>query len=118
MTTLERRGSRRFSVELAVEYHSTLKRAPLLVGNGRTVNVSSSGVLFSASTEIPPGTDVRLSMDWPALLDGKWPLQMVIHGRIIRCESDRMAVQFMEYEFRTKGSGTLSARAGKPPLPR
>jgi len=53
-------------------------------GAGRTLDVSSGGVLFDATRPLPVGMNVELSISWPALLHNVAPLQLVISGRIIR----------------------------------
>ena len=81
------------------------------IGTGETINISSTGVLFKAETPLPPGKRLELSISWPAQLDGKYGLKLVICGPIICCEGTNVALQIENYEFRTAGRG-LGARAG------
>jgi len=47
-------------------------------GIGKTVNVSSVGVLFAAPEALPSGKQIELSISWPSRLDGKLALQLVV----------------------------------------
>jgi hypothetical protein len=83
------------------------------LGVGRTVNISSGGVLFTASNPLNPGRRLELSISWPAQLDGKCGLKLVAKGRVVRCEGTAVAVEVEKYEFRTQGTGALSAFVSK-----
>ena len=46
------------------------------------------------------GVRIELSIEWPSLLDGRVPLQVVTVGRVVRCEH----VNF----FKRGGAGAVS----------
>lgn len=98
----ERRTSIRFPLQLELRFRNEEKSA--LWRAGRTVNISSSGLLFVADAELNPGSRVCLSVDWPAILDKKAALRLIIHGRVIRVFEDRVAVAVQRSEFRTAGT--------------
>ena len=100
------RISERFPVELTVHY-KVVDRRGAHPGVGKTVNMSSSGVLLTA--EVPPvsGRRVELSISWPARLDGKCGLQLVASGRVIWCNGTRFAIRVDRHEFRTAGQRSL-----------
>jgi hypothetical protein len=60
-------GAQRYAVETAVVYtvFADRGREEMATGQGRTVNISSNGILFEASTEIPVGVNVQLFVRWP-----------------------------------------------------
>ncbi len=78
-------------------------------GSGKTLNFGSGGLLFTTEDRLPVGRTVELSVNWPALLGGKCPLQFVATGRVVRSESNRAAVKIERYEFRTRGGTTAAA---------
>ena len=80
------------------------KRGGEETGIGRTVNMSSSGVLFTSEQPMFPGRRLELSVSWPAQLDNKCPLKLVARGKIIRSEAGRVAIEIQQYEFRTAGA--------------
>jgi len=86
------------------------KRGGEEMGTGRTVNISSSGVLFTTQQPLFPGLRLELSVSWPAQLDNKCPLKLVARGRIVRSEPGKVAIEIQQYEFRTAGSATNALR--------
>ena len=98
----ERRLSDRFPIEREVRYRVLNKRGGDEAGDGRTINMSSSGVLFTTDHMLLPGRRLELSISWPAQLDNKCPLRLVARGRVIRFEPGRTAIEIQQYEFRTQ----------------
>jgi hypothetical protein len=103
-TVSERRGSSRFPIERAILYKALGRKTDVEPGHGQTVNMSSTGVLFTTDQELTPGRRVELTISWPAQLDDTCPLKMVAKGRIVRAEHGRAALEIQQYEFRTLGS--------------
>jgi len=100
----DRRHSDRFPIEREVRYRILSKRSPDEAGDGKTVNISSSGVLFTADQVLLPGRRLELSISWPAQLNNKTALKLVARGRIVRFEDGRAAMEIQQYEFRTQSS--------------
>lgn len=75
-------------------------------GAGRTLNVSSGGVLVLCQhiplNEISVGARLELSIEWPSLLLGKIPLQLVAQGRILRVGVSVFAATFEKHQIRTR----------------
>ena len=98
----ERRSKARFPLNLTVRYR-TVSGGPELVGVGRTVNMSSGGLLIaSEETEVRTGARLQLTVDWPFLLHGTTPLQLVVSCRVTRSVPEEFAVKLDQYLFRTK----------------
>ena len=81
------------------------------MGDGKTVNISSSGVLFSVDHMLLPGRRMELAISWPAQLNNKCALKLVARGRVVRFEGGRAAIEIQQYEFRTHSSIPSSATA-------
>jgi PilZ domain len=110
----ERRSHNRYPISLEVEY-TLLNRGHIeRLGYGRTVNVSSNGILFEADDALPAGRLIQLAMQWPFLLDGACALKLHVRGTIIRSDTKKAALQIAHHEFRTVGvvrtKGACSAR--------
>ncbi len=101
VATMERRRSSRFPIEREVRYKTLNQRAEILAGNGKTLNISSSGVLFTSDHDLPVGTRLELSISWPAQLNERCMLNLVARGRITRNNQGQLALQIQQYEFRT-----------------
>src|SRR5207302_5836989 len=80
----DRRHSDRFPIEREVRYRVMNKRSGEESGDGKTVNISSSGVLFTSGHILLPGRRLELSISWPAQLNDKCALKLVARGRVVR----------------------------------
>jgi hypothetical protein len=103
----DRRGSDRFPIEREVRYKVLSKRSADEAGSGKTVNMSSSGVLFTSEHFLLPGKRVEVSISWPAQLNNTTNLKLVARGRVVRCENGKAALEIQQYEFRTSGATTV-----------
>ncbi len=108
-TAGERRGSSRFPIERAIIYKAIGRKTDLEPGRGQTVNMSSTGILFTTDQDLTPGRRIELAISWPAQLDDTCPLKMVAKGRIVRTEPGKAALEIQQYEFRTLGAGGFPA---------
>ena len=64
-----------------------------LTGSGRTIDVSSSGLSFTADKPLPLGLMLDVSVDWPVLLTGAVQLQLVLSGEVIRSDGNATALR-------------------------
>ena len=101
---IERRAADRFPIEREVRYKILNKRSAIEEGTGKTINISSNGVLFTTDQILVPGKRLELSISWPAQLDNKCQLKLVARGRVARLEQGKAAIEIQQYEFRTQGS--------------
>jgi hypothetical protein len=104
----DRRQSDRFPIERELRYRVLNKRSSDETGEGRTLNISSSGVLFTTRETLLPGRRVELFISWPAQLNNKCALQLVARGRVTRFDNGRVAVEIQQYEFRTQASAPIT----------
>ncbi|HVO96649.1 MAG TPA: PilZ domain-containing protein [Bryobacteraceae bacterium] len=108
----DRRHSDRFPIEREVRYRVLNKRSNEESGAGKTLNISSSGVLFTTEHLLLPGRRMELAISWPAQLNNKCALKLVARGRVVRFEGGRAAIEIQHYEFRTQASMPTAASAG------
>ena len=112
----ERRASRRYPIEQDAAYKVLNYRAAAPeAGVGRTLDISSGGVLFVTEQRLRTGKRLELSVNWPAMLDGGCPLKFVAVGRVVRAEERRAAIQIEQHQFRTRRVKDL--RAAEPEKP-
>jgi hypothetical protein len=102
VSTTERRRSSRFPIERELRYKTLNQRTEILAGIGKTLNISSSGVLFTSDHDLPVGTRLEVSISWPAQLNEKCLLNLVARGRVSRYSDGQLALQIQQYEFRTQ----------------
>lgn len=92
------------AIERELQYRVLGRKDGEVSGAGKTVNISSSGVIFTTAHTLLPGRRVELAIDWPAQLDDKCALKLIARGRVIRFEGDRAAIEIMQHEFRTRSA--------------
>ena len=106
----ERRATRRFAIEQEVSYKVLDHSAAVPEGgDGKTLDISSKGVLFETAQRLRPGKRVEVSVNWPAQLEGGCPLKFVAVGRVVRADETRAAMHIEQHEFRTRRNKELPA---------
>jgi hypothetical protein len=105
----DRRNSDRFPIEREVRYRVLNKRGGEEAGVGKTLNISSHGVLFTSEHLLLPGRRMELAISWPAQLNHKVALKLVARGRVMRFEDGRAAFEIQQYEFRTQAAAPSDA---------
>lgn len=98
----DRRSSDRFPIEREVRFKVLNKKNNEDNGVGRTVNMSSNGVLFSTDQLLLPGRRVEVSISWPAQLNNRCALRLVARGRVVRFDDGQAAMEIQQYEFKTQ----------------
>jgi hypothetical protein len=92
---LDRRSQQRFPIFIYLRYIVSG-----VEGEGRTLNISSNGALIQVPLRLPTGRRIRLFLDWPARLEDRIPLQLVVNGTILRSTAMGTAIAILRYEFR------------------
>src|ERR1035441_7462245 len=99
----DRRRDRRYQLQLELKWKLIRRRRVLDRGTGKTVDVSSGGIIFDAGGHMPEGLNVELSIAWPVLLHNVASMQLVATGKIVRVNGHQLAIQTTQHEFRTSG---------------
>jgi hypothetical protein len=102
----ERRAADRFPIERDVRFRMLSKKSGEDSGLGKTINISSTGVLFTTDKLLIPGRRLEVSINWPAQLNNQCALKLVARGRIVRFDQGKVAMEIQQYEFRTASSST------------
>ena len=106
----EQRVHPRYPIALDVEYRLISRGRIERLGSGKTLNISSGGVLIEVTDPMPSGGPIELLLNWPFLLEGVCPLKLVMRGRIVRCDARGVAIRARHHEFRTAGARSQKAR--------
>jgi PilZ domain len=96
----EGRLKKRFGIVLPLTYKVVKGKGG--AGSGTTINISSTGVLFTTDPALVPGLHVELSLPWPAMLNDTVPMKLVIEATVIRASATEAAAKIRSYEFRTQ----------------
>jgi hypothetical protein len=102
--TTDRRVSNRLPIEREVRYKVLGgKKAVRGTGLGKTLNMSSGGILFTTESGLPEGALVEIAISWPALLNDATRLKLVAKGVLVRSDEKHAAISIQSYEFKTHG---------------
>lgn len=105
---VDQRANGRYPIALEVQYKLLRGDRVVSVGCGKTLNISSGGVLLETDQPLPQSGVVELAIQWPFLLRDVCSLKLVMRGRIVRRDyhSKATAVRAESHEFRTAGVRT------------
>jgi hypothetical protein len=99
----ERRDDRRYDMRLELRWKVVRRKRVVDSGVGLTLDLSRGGVRFHAGRVLPVGFHVELDVEWPVRLSNGAPMQLSIHGKILRSAEGWAAVHTLQHEFRTLG---------------
>ena len=103
--TTDRRASYRLPIEREVRYKiAGGRKTAARIGSGRTLNMSSRGVLFTTESSLPKGASLEIAISWPVELDNAIPLKFVAVGVLVRANEEQAAISFRSYEFKIRGA--------------
>jgi hypothetical protein len=101
----DRRSTNRMPIQRDVRYRIIGDKNPgAPVGSGKTLNISSGGVLFTTESGLPKDARVELAVSWPALIDNVTPIKLVALGVLVRATETQAAISIERHEFRTRGA--------------
>jgi c-di-GMP-binding flagellar brake protein YcgR len=112
----ERRTKRRFEIAQELRYKMLYGQRIAETGSGKTLNISSGGVWFSAENMLTVGMPIELQMSWPVLLNDSCPMKLMIYGCVVRSNEKGAAVAIERYEFRTTGPRAFQQPAIPAPV--
>ncbi len=99
----------RFPIRTPLRYRGSGQTA---WSRGTTVNISRTGVLFSAEKELPPKTMLELRILFPADIAAGTPANVICWGPVVRTERSSspdqqpaLAVAIRSYRFTRDESG-------------
>ena len=95
----DRRLQRRYPIELDLEFRIVDGDKVVYAGVGKTENLSSGGILFHAAEPVLGGSQVELSVRWPAVLGDTPFLELRIFGRLVRNDPRGIAMRMSRYHF-------------------
>jgi PilZ domain len=97
----ERRSTRRYPLDLAVQYELQAGSRQTVTGHGRLKNISSDGLQFQADRALAAGAKVTVKVAWPVRLNGIVPLNLHIKAQAVRTDGTVTSARILKAEFRT-----------------
>jgi len=99
----DRRANRRYEISLELRWKVVWRRQIVDTGSGRTLDLSSGGVMFESTRPLPSVGKIELSITWPARLQNVTQLQLIVCGRMVRSDGFRTAMRVAQHQFKTLG---------------
>jgi hypothetical protein len=95
----DRRGRRRYDLQLPLMYRCLSEGKLILTGAGRTLDISTQGIRFVAGAALPKASRVEVMINWPVLsLSGK-PIVLMAFGTVVRVTDQYAGIRVAHYEF-------------------
>ena len=89
-------------------------------GTGHTNLMSSLELIFTADQPLEPGMKAEISIAWPALLDDRVRLQLIVVGTVVRTQEGLNVLSILKHHYRTRGrvqaENTEPISAEMPPV--
>ena len=102
-----------YPITLDLHYQVLSDGRPVETGSGRTTRFGSHRVVFIAEPALEVAARLQVSVAWPVLLDDRVKLQLIIEGRVLGVDGDRVTLGVVKYHFRTRGLA-IAANALQP----
>ena len=96
----ERRAAQRFPMAQDVRFYSINGSGRGETGAGKTIDMSSTGLLFTSDQPLMLGQRLEAIVRWPARREGSRQLELVVHGTVVRTEGGTAAIGILGYQFR------------------
>ncbi|HLI82422.1 MAG TPA: PilZ domain-containing protein [Bryobacteraceae bacterium] len=113
----DRRLSRRYPIAAELEYRAVRRDGLPFRGAGRSLNLSTGGILFQSEQALTLGMRIELTIAWPARLNDAVDLNLCVSGRVARTDGNLYVVRIREHEFCVRGRFRLAGprfRATEP----
>jgi hypothetical protein len=97
--TDQNRGAKRYEIALNLRYAVRRQGESAITGSGRSVNMSSSGLLFRADRKLQPWDSIVLALDWPVTAIEDEPLYLIVSGYVVRVKAVSTAMSISRSEL-------------------
>ena len=102
--SLERRRCHRYSISLDVHFTIRKRGELAATGEGKIQDISRGGIFFESASVIPPGTVLRLVVDWPVRFQGKTRVEWIVDGVVLRSTPAGTAVNIMRQRLERRST--------------
>ncbi|MGA2711786.1 MAG: hypothetical protein ABSG41_01675 [Bryobacteraceae bacterium] len=107
----DRRRKARYPLRLKLTFSAVTP--PICLGDGETLLISSKELLFTTNESFAIGQCLQVSMDWPALLENRIPLRLVVSGQVLQSGDGQATMTIDKYQFRIRGIEPSAATASQ-----
>jgi PilZ domain len=97
-SSTERRAHPRYPVRFPLRYLIQSGKLLSVSGEGTTVNISSTGMLFRSTKRLEHADRVVAAVQWPSATDGK-RVFLFFHGHVVWMKGPQIAINISHYGF-------------------
>ena len=94
---------RRYTCKLALRFERREGREGLRVANGMTTDLSRKAMRFETDEPPPVGSQIKVYIAWPFLLQNVCRLELVVRGTVLSVDARGTVMRINSYEFQTCG---------------
>lgn len=107
----DRRAAWRYPLQLELHYRLRKKDRLVGEGSGKTVNISSKGILLALSGQTcPRGAVAELSIHWPVERQPSIRQWLKVVGEVLRSDPQGVAVRIARHDFSSPSEGEVSVQ--------
>jgi c-di-GMP-binding flagellar brake protein YcgR len=110
LNNVDRRVAARFPIEREIRYKLLIHKDSNEEGTGKSINISSGGILFTTDCHLQPGIGIEVTISWPVLMDAEVSMRLVTRGQVVRSADGRVAMKIYRYEFRNAQADASSSQ--------
>jgi hypothetical protein len=93
------RSAKRYDIGLSLRYTVRRRGRPPIPGVGRSINLSSSGLLFHTEAKLVPGDSIIAGVDWPIAASNGAAMCLLLGGYVVRIEGKSVAISISRNEL-------------------
>jgi len=109
-----RRAANRYDLDLPFDFRLFGRDQSVQEGSGRTLNMSSHGLLVSPDLRISKGQPIELFVHLPGQLEAAVGARLVILGHVLRSSQAGAAIKIVRHGFiRVRESGSPPSLVGE-----
>jgi hypothetical protein len=98
----DRRRMLRCRAALELRFHYEDLNGRRHFGRGTTLDLSRSGIRFRCEGSPPPEQSfLEIRIEWPLRLEQTCPVELLVHGHLVRRDEDGLVLAVDRCEFRT-----------------
>jgi hypothetical protein len=109
--TTDRRSASRYRIEADLSYQVFSRSKLIGAGYGRTLDISSGGVLFQSVDPVPPRRKIELAVVWPVRPEDARSVELWATGITLPPRRGRTVVKLSRFAFRMANPGKSSVAA-------
>jgi len=103
----EMRASGRMALSMELRF-SYRRGGVTYLGTGRTRNLNGDSLCFETDQDFQSRSGIELCIPWPSPLQSVCPLELIVHGALVRRDAATAVIRMTDYRFQTCGERSFT----------